>query len=305
MRVAAHLDIPFLTFDAADVYKREVADYFIRTYEAGLTPNPDVLCNQHVKFGAFLDFAVANGASHVATGHYARRKEVETKDAGQRYQLWRGVDASKDQSYFLWTLTSAQLAQVLLPVGDSRKVVIRAEAARAGLPTAEKRDSQGICFLGQIDIKEFLSHYLTLTPGPVLDTAGTVVGKHDGALIYTLGQRHGFRITTAHSHTLPHYVVNKDVKQNTITVATTPPETSANERVTLSHCNFINEMPAADSAHSVQFRYRQTPVPITIREATQTKAKLQLANSTETPAAGQSAVLYDGARCLGGGVVSL
>ncbi|HMA78461.1 MAG TPA: tRNA 2-thiouridine(34) synthase MnmA, partial [Candidatus Paceibacterota bacterium] len=154
MRVAAHLEIPFLTCDAEQAYKDDVATYFIEEYRTGRTPNPDVMCNQQVKFGRFLEFARAQGADYIATGHYVQRVDTE---AG--IELHRGVDTGKDQSYFLWSLTANQLEQSLFPVGSSTKAEIRTEAETLQLPVAAKKDSQGICFLGQVDIPEFLSHY--------------------------------------------------------------------------------------------------------------------------------------------------
>ncbi len=216
---SGHLDIPFLTCDAEAAYRHEVGQYFVAEYLAGRTPNPDVLCNQHVKFGQFLQFAKAHGADYIATGHYAQRVERPHGAA-----LHRGNDTNKDQSYFLWALSNEQLEQSLFPVGATPKVAIRREAARAGIPVAEKRDSQGICFLGHVDIKDFLSHYTTLVPGPVLNERGDVVGEHSGALIYTLGQRHGFTLTVAGTATTPHYGTRKDVEHNTITVSTAPPQ---------------------------------------------------------------------------------
>lgn len=300
MRVAAHLDIPFLTFDAEEAYKRDVADYMIEEYKAGRTPNPDVMCNQHVKFGAFLNFARAQGADKVATGHYAR---VEEKD-GKQYLL-RGTDTNKDQSYFLWTLTQEQLAHIYFPVGDTTKTNIRKEAANAGIPTFAKSDSQGICFLGQVDIKEFLSHFAPQEQGMVLAETGERIGTHDGAIFYTLGQRHGFSITTTDTTNAPYYVVRKDLTQNTITVSTAPRTFSAAHEasLTLTATNeigngFTTEMEA-------QFRYRQTPFTVTVTEPKDGRAILTVPDTTiEFPSHGQSCVLYRGEQCLGGGIIS-
>src|SRR3990167_422096 len=177
MRVAAHLDIPFLTCDAEAAYRDEVAKYFISEYTQGRTPNPDVMCNRYVKFGAFIEFAKKRGADYIATGHYAQKLAGEIGD-----ELHRGLDGNKDQSYFLYSLSGEQLEYTLLPVGDTTKDIIRKEAAAAGIPTATKKDSQGVCFLGHIDIKDFLSHYVELLPGEVLNINGEVIGRHDGEL---------------------------------------------------------------------------------------------------------------------------
>ncbi len=297
MRVAAHLDIPFLTCDAETVYKRAVADYMIQAYQAGLTPNPDVMCNRYVKFGAFLDFARAHGADKIATGHYARIGLVNNK-----YELQRGIDTTKDQSYFLWTLTDAVLAQTLFPVGDSLKSDIRAEAKAAGLPTFAKRDSQGICFLGQIDMKEFLGHYSEATPGPVVDTNGTVIGQHDGALYYTVGQRHGFSITNNSTSETPLFILNKNLVENSITVGPTPPSLKESY-VVLSDINLLGG--PLPKTLEVQFRYRQRPLLVTV-EHSHTNEHVILTPQTsdhERPALGQSCVFYEGARCRGGGII--
>ena len=295
MRVAAHLEIPFLTCDAEAAYKKEVGEYFIAEYEAGRTPNPDVLCNQHVKFGAFLAFAKERGADFVATGHYAQN--IATEDG---FSLRRGIDTNKDQSYFLWTLTQAQLQHILLPVGDTEKADIRKEAEAAGIPVAEKKDSQGVCFLGQIDIKTFMEEESTITPGNVLNEVGDVVGAHNGALIYTIGQRHGFSLHTHEEVTKPHFVIAKDMAANTITVAENPLEMTSGNSISLTQTNWIPKAPEFDSSIEVQFRYRQTPL-----QAHFTQTGITLKEAAESPAIGQSCVLYQGDVCLGGGNIEV
>ncbi|MBI3888790.1 tRNA 2-thiouridine(34) synthase MnmA [Candidatus Nomurabacteria bacterium] len=209
MRVAAFLDIPFFTFDLVDVYKKEVADYMIREYKAGRTPNPDVMCNKEVKFGAFLKKALAMGADYVATGHYAKAFSTQNFEGGRfrpkggvmprnsapKTLLVKGVDPSKDQAYFLWTLRQEQLKKIIFPVGNLEKTEVRKLAKKFNLPVAEKKDSQGICFLGAVDLKEFLKHYIKSKKGKVLNENGEEIGYHDGAVFYTLGERHGFTIT--------------------------------------------------------------------------------------------------------------
>ncbi len=299
MRVAATLRIPFLTCDAEAAYRDEVAAYFIREYTAGRTPNPDVMCNRAVKFGAFLAFAKAHGADAIATGHYAQR--VDTTDGPQ---LVRGVDASKDQSYFLWSLTSEQLGSALFPVGNTPKAAIRAEATRRGLPVAQKRDSQGICFLGHIDIKTFLSHYTTLTPGDVLDEAGAVIGQHDSALIYTLGQRHGFTISGSGPHSTPHYVVSRDIGRNTITVAPQPPTIAATSTLTLTD-TIVRRPLTVDTKLVAETRYHQSQ-PLAVTVTAYDEHTLTLATDTvgEAVSSGQSCVLYEGTTCIGGGIIA-
>lgn len=294
MRVAAHLGIPFHTCDAVDAYRDGVAEYMIEEYKRGRTPNPDVMCNKFVKFGNFLDFAKAHGGSHVATGHYAR---VEKR--GDGYTLLRGIDPNKDQSYFLWTLTQEQLSTIYFPVGDTKKEGIRIEAKKAGLLTSQKSDSQGICFLGEVDIKEFLSHYVRTEKGKVLNEAGEVVGEHDGALFYTLGQRHGFTIFTKGTDTSPRYVVAKDMEANTLTVAESP-KTASGRKVVLTDCNFIGDIPETCEA---QFRYRQKPFSVKVSRNEGCVSVEVLDPGIEMPTAGQSCVLYAGETCLGGGII--
>jgi tRNA-specific 2-thiouridylase len=298
MRVAAKLNIPFLTCDAQKAYKDDVADYFISEYKEGRTPNPDVMCNKYVKFGAFLEFALAHNADYIATGHYAQR----TEENGS-YQLLRGIDTNKDQSYFLWTLTQAQLSKVLLPVGNEKKEIIRREADKAGLITAAKKDSQGICFLGHVDIADFLSHYVELHEGDVLNEQGAVIGTHKGALIYTTGQRHGFTITSQDPHRAPLYVASRDITANTITVSTEKPSTKVASTFKLAHTNYIHWMPKQGAQIEVQTRYRQKPSVCTIVSAEGDTLTLAYAQESEEVSVGQSCVLYEGHRCVGGGII--
>jgi len=225
MRVAAHLDIPFQTWDFTEEYGRAVVDYMIREYAGGRTPNPDVMCNRHIKFGLFLERAIEMGADWVATGHYVRKPETRnpkpetnSKSKIQNFKLLSARDLQKDQSYFLWTLTQEQLKRCLFPIGEYTKPEVRELARRLGLPTAEKPDSQGICFIGEINIREFLRRYIPERRGRVLTTAGRTVGKHDGIEFYTIGQREGIGIGGG----IPYYVAEKDVAANTLTVAEGP-----------------------------------------------------------------------------------
>lgn len=294
MRVAATLGIPFLTCDAEVAYRDAVAKYFIESYRNGITPNPDVMCNKEVKFGVFMNFAKAHGADAIATGHYAQRD-------GDR--LLRGIDTNKDQSYFLWALSSEQLAFVFFPVGNSTKETVRAEAKAAGLLTATKKDSQGVCFLGQIDIPDFLSHYIDLVPGNVLNETGEIIGVHKGALVYTIGQRHGFMITNADPTRTPHYVINKNIDRNTIIVSTTPPVLI--DGTTFSICNVVlRESIEVGGYYSIQTRYRQKPTPATIIDMTSSTLRLRLRGVSDAVASGQSCVLYREALCVGGGIIS-
>jgi tRNA-uridine 2-sulfurtransferase len=301
MRVAAKLEIPFLTCDGVTAYRDEVATYFIESYRAGKTPNPDIMCNRAVKFGAFLEFAKAHGADYIATGHYAQK----ITDREGNHHLVRGVDPNKDQSYFLSMLTQDQLDYALFPIGDTPKDEVRKEAAAAGLLTAEKRDSQGVCFLGHIDIPEFLSHYIPLTPGPVLNTSGETIGEHRGAFVYTLGQRHGFTLTNHDPNHTPHYVVAKDVTTNTITVSPEPPQLESHTSLTLILPVWRGSEPVVGTSYLMQSRYRQTPVTVTVTAYEPGKTLVvQPVEVHDAIAAGQSCVLYEGEYCRGGGIMS-
>ncbi len=298
MRVAAHLDIPFLTCDAEAAYRDEVAHYFIEEYKAGRTPNPDVLCNKEVKFGAFLDFAKERGADFIATGHYVVRKE------GQRgAKMYRGNDTNKDQSYFLWSLSQEQLDHALFPVGNTPKEDIRKEARNASMPTATKKDSQGVCFLGHIDIKEFLSHYTELKQGLVLDVDGGAIGTHDGALIYTLGQRHGFTLHNKETNRKTMYVVARDIEKNTITVSVEKLTTKQTDSFLLHSIVLRTPVQAGDILQA-QFRYRQEPFKIQIVQQTDSTLTLKTLQTVEVPATGQSCVIYNGSLCIGGGILT-
>lgn len=295
MRVAAHLDIPFLTTDAEDAYKRDVAEYFIREYAAGRTPNPDVLCNTHVKFGHFYDFAMQEGADRIATGHYARTE-------GGR--LLTAVDPAKDQSYFLWNIKKDVLSHTIFPVGGMRKDEVRRIAESVGLPTAAKKDSQGICFLGHVDVREFLSHYVDLQEGALLNEEGEVIGAHFGVELYTVGQRHGFRIDKQETVSGPVYVSAKDIVKNTVTVARVRPQIGAGSAgIAVAHMHWLGSVPAEGDELDCVMRYHGPRTKVRITEFDGGRATLEPRADVDTPAGGQSAVLYRGEECLGGGII--
>ncbi len=300
MRVCAHLEIPFLTCDAEERYKTEVADYLVSEYRAGRTPNPDVMCNKHIKFGAFLDFAEARGAEYIATGHYARRAAGSASAAAG---ILRGVDTAKDQSYFLWTLTAEQLSRTLFPIGDSLKSQVRAEAKRAGLPTAEKPDSQGICFLGELNMKEFLRHFIASERGSVEDTNGRVVGEHDGAQFYTIGERHGFRLQQESPNAQPYYIVATDLARNALIVSHEKPvlASGAARSLALSETNWIGRPP--QGRVSAQTRYRQKPVLASVEITGAPPAPVAPGGALVRAPPGQSCVVYNNEKCLGGGII--
>ncbi len=301
MRVAAHLHIPFLTFDFEKEYKQHVVDYMIAEYTAGRTPNPDVMCNKSIKFGSFFEKATQLGADFVATGHYART------DGKNPARLLTGIDTNKDQSYFLWTLTQQKLPHILFPVGSYQKEEVRVLAQKFGLSTAQKKDSQGICFMGKLDIQEFLQHFVETSRGSVLDEQGTVIGKHDGALFYTIGERHGFTIDRQGTHETPRYVVRKDMKANTITVAqkaNTPAERTKEDIIHLTETNWIAGMkPKSEKTYTARTRYRQKLFTCTLVEKNEAWS-ICATSPREAAAPGQSLVLYDQEECLGGGIVA-
>lgn len=295
MRVCAKLGIPFLTLDFSKEYKERVVNEMITSYERGETPNPDTLCNQHIKFGSFLEEALRRGADYVATGHYAIKSETAVS------KLLKSKDAAKDQTYFLWRVRQKQLQHVLFPVGHLDKNTTRSLAKKYGLPTARKRDSQGLCFLGELVLEDFLAHFLTLEPGKVLSETGREIGVHSGALLYTLNQRHGFTVKTKSSDTKAHYVVAKDLEKNTITISEKPLVVASNKQATLllRDINWISYTPESGKTYMCRFRHRGALQSCTLRQ----RDEGWIVEAPHDVALGQSCVIYDGEICLGGGTV--
>jgi len=284
-------------------YKDRVFAEFLREYQAGRTPNPDVLCNAEIKFKAFLDHALRRGAEAIATGHYARVRQA----ADGRFELLKGLDAGKDQSYFLHRLTQAQLARTRFPVGELAKTEVRRLAAEIGLPNAKKKDSTGICFIGERPFRAFLARYLSREPGPMLDDRGRELGRHEGLSFYTLGQRQGLHIGGvregggAHA---PWYVAAKDIEHNTLRVVQghDHPWLQA-DALEAGDCSWIAGTPPAADALAAKTRYRQADAACTLRH-TASGFALEFAQAQWAVTPGQSAVLYDGEVCLGGGVIA-
>jgi tRNA-specific 2-thiouridylase len=322
-RVAGHLEIPFYIFDFEEQYKRKVVDYMIDGYRKGITPNPDVMCNKEIKFGLFLKKALELGADHVATGHYVRLSQTAFRKqhnflplsglrnvpqdslASPALSLYAAKDKNKDQSYFLWTLTQEQLKHCLFLIGDYLKNEVRAMARQAGLPVAEKKDSQGICFLGKVTLADFLKNYISEKRGEVFTTAGEKLGEHKGAWFYTIGQRH---IGVASRQ--PVYVAEKDVKTNTVVVAGGDSNPALyRKEVELTGVNFIppqhsNILQNVRMSVLTRVRYRQPLAPATLYQLQTTHYKLEFDSPIKFVASGQSAVFYskDG-EMLGGGVI--
>ena len=302
MRAAAHLGIKFMTLDAVKEYKKGVIDYMISEYEAGRTPNPDVMCNREVKFGHFAKLAKEMGADYVATGHYAQN----IFKAG-RHELVASIDENKDQSYFLWTLNQKDLSNIMFPVGHLEKPEVRKLAKKFGLPNAYKKDSHGLCFIGKVDVKEFLKHYIKTERGNVLNESGNVIGHHPGALLFTIGERHGFTITKKGPNDLPYFVVSKNMNENTITVSNRQNQYSKDDKskiVHISNTNWVSGLsPRIDSELQARTRYRQPLQAIKILNITNDNTIIEFENFQETVTQGQSLVIYDGEVCLGGGVI--
>ncbi len=299
MRVSAALDIPFMEVDLSQEYKDSVIREMLASYEAGETPNPDTVCNSAIKFGAFAEWARSQGADMLATGHHARIR----KTFGSA-ELVRGKDPDKDQSYFLYGLDKRDLQRAFFPVGEMTKVEVRAKARRFNLPVHDKPDSQGLCFVGDVSMHEFLQRYLTLQPGPVLDGDGREIGTHDGAALYTIGQRHGFKVSgaaLAGQAGKPRYIVAVDAKQNTVTVS--PERTdAARTNVRVRDVHWIGEPPAMPAPLLAQARYREEPVAITFTR--DGDGGMVTFDKPHIAAPGQAIVFYDGDTCLGGAIIS-
>jgi tRNA-specific 2-thiouridylase len=304
MRVCAKLDIPFYTLNLEKEYKKEVVDYMIAEYKAGRTPNPDVMCNKYVKFGGFFDWAMKKGADFVATGHYAQVK-TNQKKIDQTVELLAGQDKNKDQSYFLWTITQKQLSKTLFPVGNIEKPQVRKLAKKFGLLTAEKKDSQGVCFIGKIDMIDFLKEFIKPKKGNVLNDKGEIIGSHDGIFYYTIGQRHGFNIIKKTTAEERYFVISKDFKNNTLTVSHNPIDTAdiSSKEIKLKNINWISgQEPDFKKDYLARIRYRQPLEKCQLKQ--QGSILMVIFQKSQTaPTPGQSVVIYDEEVCLGGGII--
>lgn len=290
-RVAVQLGIPFELFDFEQQYFDKVVRYMLDGFSAGITPNPDIVCNQEIKFKLFYETARERGADFIATGHYAR-----TKDG----LLMQAADTNKDQTYFLYRVSKDALLHTLFPLGGLTKQEVREEASRRGLITAQKKESMGICFVGKVGIKEFLSHYVSTQSGVVIDQHGKVVGEHDGAIFYTIGQRHGLDIGGG----LPYYVTGKNMQKNEVYVTSDIADEklwSSELRLTSSH--WIDLPPASGSDLFVRTRHRAPLLPCQITGLSGDEVLLKLKEPLRAATPGQSAVLYTEELCLGGGII--
>ena len=307
--VADLLGIEFEHVNFAAEYKDRVFAEFLREYAAGRTPNPDVLCNAEIKFKAFLDHAVRLGADKIATGHYARVRAVE---GGVSHQLLKGLDPAKDQSYFLHRLNQAQLSRTLFPVGELKKTEVRRIAAEIGLPNATKKDSTGICFIGERPFRDFLNRYLSHEPGPIQDERGCTLGRHVGLSFYTLGQRQGLGIggvkgrADAGGEHAPWFVARKDMARNALVVVQGHGH-AALQSLALSadDTSWVAGSAPAPGSYSAKTRYRQADAACELaNQAAGAQFELRFSEPQWAVTPGQSAVLYNGDICLGGGVIS-
>lgn len=302
------VDIEAVNF--ASEYKDRVFAEFLREYQAGRTPNPDVLCNAEIKFKAFLDHAMLLGADMIATGHYARVREVTSGPNAGQTQLLKAVDASKDQSYFLHRLNQAQLSKTLFPLGEIRKTEVRKIAEQLKLPNATKKDSTGICFIGERPFREFLNRYLSYQPGPMKTPDGVIVGEHVGLSFYTLGQRKGIGLGGMKTHkntdgnSEPWYVARKDVASNTLYIVQghDHPWLLSSE-LNAGQISWIAGSPPDVEQLSAKTRYRQADVAC-VQTSASDSFSLNFATPQWAVTPGQSAVLYQGDVCLGGGIIT-
>ena len=303
-RVCDQIGIPYYTVNFTQEYWQRVFSLFLKEYQAGRTPNPDVLCNKEIKFASFLDFCMQTGAQYMATGHYCR---LDREGGGVR--LLKGVDPGKDQSYFLHRLSQEQIARVLFPVGNMFKTDVRRIAEEIGLPNAKKKDSTGICFIGERPFREFLNRYLPTQPGPIRTPDGKVVGEHVGLAFYTLGQRKGIGVGGQHDSTgKPWFVAKKDLKTNTLWICQghDHPWLLSHELICVRPSWISGHAPEPNTPVTVRTRYRQPDEPTRLAAVGAQAFTLDCTDSPQWAATpGQSAVLYQGDVCLGGGFIDV
>jgi len=309
LSVAKRLSIPLEVFNFEQQYKRRVIDYFFTEYKVGRTPNPDILCNSEIKFKLFFDQALELGADFIATGHYARTREIpnsniqETKYTHYQ-QLLKGKDKNKDQSYFLYGINSKVLKKVLFPVGEYTKPEIRAMAQKMKLPTKDKKDSQGICFIGEVDLRLFLSQYIKSVPGDIIDAENNkIIGRHEGLAWYTIGQRRGIKVGGTG---LPLYVVAKDMKKNILYVVKGAHHPKLYQQELIAEkINWLIPKPNLPLSLSAKIRYRQPDQEAKVDYKNKNKDKLvvKFKQPQRAVTSGQSVVFYQGEVCLGGGII--
>lgn len=296
MRVCAQLGIKFITLDLEKEYKQNVIDYMISEYRSGRTPNPDIMCNRFIKFGGFWSFAKQNNVDFIATGHYAK--------IDNNFQLVQPVDTNKDQTYFLYKLNRDDLSHVLFPLANLKKEEVRILAQKHNLWVSEKKDSQGICMLGDLSMKDFLKKEVNLEKGKVISDTGEVVGEHDGAALYTIGERHGFRMYNEKSNSLAVYIYKKDIEKNVIYVkefdlSDKEDHKIDNKVIKIDNLSWCNEAPVVGGIYKGRGRYR-APLA-TLKCLGQNEYQIVDGEILNVP--GQSLVIYDVDICLGGGII--
>lgn len=291
-RVAVQLGIDFKVYDFEKQYRQKVVEYMLEGFRAGFTPNPDIMCNQEIKFKLFLNTAMEDGAKLIATGHYAKVK-------GGR--LFMAEDDNKDQTYFLHRVTREALKNTLFPLGGLTKPRVREIAKKHRLVTADKKESMGICFVGKVGIKDFLRQYIKEKPGKIVDSKGKTISEHDGAFFYTIGQRQGMDVGGG----LPYYVTGKDMKKNEVYVTTDLQDKRLwSDSIKLTSLHFINGQPKAGQELMVRTRHRAKLIPVKkLNMLSNSEAELKLGEEVRALTPGQSSVLYSQDECLGGGIV--
>ena len=303
--VAEQLEIPYYSVNFVKEYWDKVFTYFLDEYKKGRTPNPDVMCNKEIKFKAFLDYAFKIGADYVATGHYARIIHEKDENGEIKSKMLRGIDDNKDQTYFLCQLTQKQLEKVLFPIGEYTKPQIREIAEKNNLYTAHKKDSTGICFIGERDFNEFLSKYLPAKGGNIVDTNGSILGKHNGLMYYTIGQRKGIGIGNTKNGTgEPWFVVDKNLETNELVVTQGDNSVLYSKGLIAKDFNFINPDEIKFPLKcTVKFRYRQSDSKAVINKININEYEVIFYEPQKAVTLGQIVVAYDGEECLGGGVI--
>lgn len=300
--VCDKLQIELHRINFSSEYWERVFTHFLQEYRAGRTPNPDILCNKEIKFKAFLDYAKQRGADCIATGHYARIQQQ-----GEQFQLLKGLDSAKDQSYFLYLLGQKQLAQSVFPIGDLTKQTVRELAHKARFKNHEKKDSTGICFIGERKFKTFLSDYLPAQPGDIITTEGKVIGRHNGLIFHTIGQRQGLKIGGIKDGAeAPWYVVAKNLAQNTLVVAQGQEHPLLYTRTLMaSQVHWIGGAPPTfPYSLRAKTRYRQVDQACIIHTIDQDRYRVDFTEAQRAVTPGQSVVFYDGDVCLGGGIIN-
>lgn len=289
---AGHLGIPFYTWNFLKEYRERVVNYMLQGYAEGITPNPDMMCNKEIKFGLFFEKAMRLGADFIATGHYARLRMGTSSPV-----LVEAVDKNKDQSYFLSFIKPEVFSRVLFPIGEYTKPQVRELARKFELPNAERKDSQGICFVGKVDVSDFLKHYIAPRKGEIVDAAGQVLGTHEGSVYYTIGQRSGLGLSGG-----PYYVVNKDLAQNRI-VVTKDERDLQRSNAFLQDVNWMCAQPVEPLEVLARIRYRQDPVAATLMPEKDNAFRLVFQEPQRAVTPGQFAVLYQQETLIGGGVI--